>query len=449
MKGLKTACAVLALCLATAAGVAQNKTGSAPGGVWAGSPGVTAFRSDSEMRQLMTQGLVSPDAAPLLQRAYRAIQAKDWGVAIARCKDAQALLTLAPFDHFMIDYFLGVAYYRSGDLAAAAASYFAAAQSPAAPVDLRNDAILSGVQLANDAKQKDKAVALVGMAEKAGIAGEKLFDIAAVATFDSGDFAGTESWAKKAIDAAAKTGGSASHTTWQMLLLAQSRQQEFAAEMKTLEIMCPRFGDKRDWGSLIDITFGQMSELKKVPGVEVAALYLYRLRFATEAASIADDYVFGAQLALALNSPGDAQTALALGNKANLLSGNADAAKTAAEADKRAAADQAALAKADDLAAKAKTGDAAVSVGEGYFGYQRYGDAARLAALALAKGGRKANEARLLLGAAQTMSGDRDAAVATLKTVAGDEALQRAAHLWSLYAGHQYGQEPAPPAATK
>jgi hypothetical protein len=422
---------------------AAQVSGGKPSGIWAGTPGSTVMRSDAEMRQLMAPGMVSPDVAVPLRHAYNALQNKDWAIAIANCQKAQSLAGLAPFDTFMINYFLGIAYYRAGDLVHASDAYFAAAQSSAAPADLRNDAILSGVQIANDAKLRERALTLVAMADTAGIASEKLFGIAAIASYDRNDFAATESWAQKGIAVAKKGGGSASHMTWQMLLLAQSRQKKYAAEIETLESMCPEFGDGKDWGSLIDISFGQMADLKNDAGLETAALYLYRLRLATKAASVADDYVFGAQLALALNSPGDAQAMLAAGTAANLLSGNADAVKAKAEADKRAAADTAALAKAEELAGKAKTGDASVSVGEGYFGYGRYSDAARMATAALAKGGRKTAAARLLLGAAQAMGGDAAAARASLSAVSGDVALTRAARLWSLYAS----RKPVPAAA--
>ena len=154
-----------------------------------------------------------------------------------------------------------------------------------------------------------------------------------------------------------------------------------------------------------------------------------------------------AQLALGLDLPGDAQRAIRAGMAGGTLSGDVKANNLLTLADKRAAADQVALSKAEELAAKTKNGDADVSIGEDYFGYAAYADAIRMAQAALAKGGSKMVEARLLLGAAQAASGDNAAGQNGLATVSGDPSMEKAAHLWWLYASRKYGLPAAQPVA--
>ena len=120
---------------------------------------------------------------------------------------------------------------------------------------------------------------------------------------------------------------------------------------------------------------------------------------------------------------------------------------TLAKANTRAKGDEAALAAADAAAAKLPNAKGDVSVAEGYYGYGRFADAARVAARAVAKGGPQLNEALLLLGAAQVAQGDDASAAATFAKVKGDASLERVAAIWTIYATRKYGKTAAPAAA--
>jgi len=419
--------------------MAQTSAGiGPPAGVYAVSPGTTV-RSDAEIRALIGTGKVSPQAAEPLRAAYSDIEAKNWSGVINKCKQAQAIVGLLPFDKFMIDYFLALDYYRSGDIQNAAASYNDAAQSAAAPDDLRDSAILSAVETENSANHPEKVVPLVALADKAGIADEKIYDTGAVAEAALGNDSEAAVLATKAIAVAAKSGATAAKITYDILLNAQSRMKDAAGEIKTLETLCTLYGDKEDWGSLIDVTLGGLSGNGRKSAIEVGALYIYRLRLITGATTTADDYLLIGQLALGLNSPGDAQRAIRAGEADGTLAGNFAVDKILADADKRAATDDATLVHAQTLAEKAKSGDPSISLGEAYFGYGRYEDAARMADAALAKGGGKMLEAKLLLGASKAMLGETAASLASLSAVNGDPSLTSAAHLWALYAERKYG----------
>jgi tetratricopeptide (TPR) repeat protein len=435
-----------ALPLSSAMGQTSAGVG-APTGVYAVSPGTTV-RSDAEIRALIGQGKVSPLAAAPLRAAYDDIKAKKWSDAIDKCKQVQTVVGLLPFDKFMVDYFLAIAYYRSGDIQNAAASYDEAAQSMAAPDDLRDSAILSAVETENDAKHPQKVVPLVEMADKAGIADEKIYDTGALADYTLGNDAEAVVLTKKAVAAAEKSNAPAAKITYDIMLNSQSRMKDAAGEIQTLETLCTLYGDKEDWGSLIDVTLGGLSENGRKSAIEVAALYIYRLRLITGASTDGNDYVLIGQLALGLNSPGDAQRAIHAGLASGALAGNATADKILVEADKRAANDAVSMTNAETAAAKSKSGDGYVSLGEAYFGYGRFDDAARMAQAALAKGGKKKLEAEMLLGASKAMAGDKVTSLAAFGGIAGDPSMVSAAHLWSLYVERRYGSLTPQPAAT-
>ena len=431
---------VYAACVAAvfAAGPSlAQASGGAPSGMMVVTPGSGIMRSDAALG-LNGSGAVSAVAAKPLHKAYGFLHDKDWTDAIATCKEASLLIGLTPYDQFMISYFLGVAYRGAGDAADAAASYEIAANSTAAPADLRGSAILSAVQLHNDAHHYDKVIVLVKLAEDTGVADEKVHDLGAIAADALGDDKLSEAMAGKAVADAAKTGAQPARLTYQVKLVAEAGLKDMPGEIRTLETLCNLYGGKNAWGNLIDLTIGSLTG--KGDTLEAAMLYTYRLRLVTAGAMIRGDYILMGQLALLLGAPGDAERAMHAGLDAGVLAGDATAAGILADADKRAAAERDTLAHLEDLAAKAKTGDADVAVGEAYFGYGRYRDAARLAQAGLAKGGRRMAEAKMLLGASLAMTGDNDASLAAFSSVGGDPSVQTAAHLWVLYATRKYDQ---------
>jgi hypothetical protein len=181
---------------------------------------------------------------------------------------------------------------------------------------------------------------------------------------------------------------------------------------------------------------------------EIAALYLYRLRLTAGAETPADEYLLVADLALALRYPGEAQKALQQGIAAGTLS-QASAAAALNKANAQVRADEPTLPAADAAAAKSPSANGDVSVAEDYYGYDKFADVVRVAQRAIAKGGPKALEARLLLGVVQARQGDNATAAQSLALVRGDVALERAAQLWTLYATRKYGRTAAAAPAGK
>jgi hypothetical protein len=267
----------------------------------------------------------------------------------------------------------------------------------------------------------------------------------AIAYYSTNDYANATIWAQKAIDLAKAAGKTPEHGAYEILLVSQNKSKNMPAVIQTLEIMANLYGDADDWGRLIDITLGTMATPNK-NNREIAAFYIYRLRLLTGATTSGDDYLLMAELSIGLNSPGDAVQALQAGGSSGSMS-SVKAAPLLAKANARIkGGDEAALPGAEAAAAKSAKADGDVSVAEGYYGYKRYADAARVAQRAIGKGGPKQAQATLLLGISQARLGD-PAAVATLAQVNGDPALVRAAQLWTLYVTRKYGTAAATPAA--
>ncbi|HEY0281334.1 MAG TPA: hypothetical protein VGC27_01785 [Rhizomicrobium sp.] len=378
--------------------------------------------------------VVSRAISKHVSEAQKAFEAKNWAAMLAKVKEAAAVPDLSDYDKYIVNYFMGLALYNSGDKTGATPYFVAAAESDAAPPEERDTALRIAIDLSNQAKDYAKVKSLGQLAVDAGALSGGVAAIIAIAYYDSGDYPNAVAFAQKAIDIETAAGKLPDRSAYQVILMSQNRQKDIPGELKTLEIMSTNYGNAEDWGHLIDISLGT---LPKSGSRETAALYLYRLRLAVGAETSASDYQMAADLALALRYPGDAQKALQQGIDKGVLSQSA-AAASLNRANAAARTDEPTLPAADAAAAKSPSANGDVSVAGAYYGYGRYEDAIRVAQRAVTKSGTKAIEARLLLGVAQARQGDKAAAVQNLTQVRGDLALERAAQLWLAYANRKY-----------
>lgn len=393
-----------------------------------------------------TKPQISKAVSKPLSEAQKAFTAKDWPTMLAKLKDAQAIAGLTDYDKYVINYFMGLALYNSGDRVGSTPYFLAAAESTSAPPDEQATALRIALDLENDAKNYAKVIELGQQAAKAGPLESNVAAIVAIAYYNINDYANAKDYAQKSIDAVTAAGKLPERAAYQVILMVQNRQKDFSGETKTLETMANLYGESEDWGNLIDVSLGSLPTGSKAR--EVAALYIYRLRLMVGADTAADDYLLMGDIALGLHYPGDAVNALQKGLDSGKLS-QAKGAGPLAKAHAAARADEGTLATADAAAAKAASSTGDISVAEDYFGYGKFADAARVAQRAIAKGGAKMTEAQLLLGVAQAQQGDNASATQSLALVKGDSALERAAHLWALYATRKYGKPAAAAPAAK
>jgi tetratricopeptide (TPR) repeat protein len=388
---------------------------------------------------------ISKAISKQMSDAQKALQAKDWPTAIAKCKEAEGIADTTDYDKFMIQYFLGFAYFNSGDKKSAGEAYATAAHIPNMPADDHSTTLHNALLLAADQNDYKSIVDLGQIAVKENQLDHAIAGEMAIAYYNLNDLPNAASYAQKSIDLATAAGKTPDRAAYQVLVFCQNKQKDIAGETKTFEQMANLYGNVDDWGHLIDLSLATLSTASKQYR-EIAALDLYRLRVVTGATSVGEDYKAMADAATILHSPGDARTALKTAvSKGVLTQGQVNAALAKASAD--AARDEPILAQAEAAAAKQKSADEDMSVGEAYFGYGRYADAARVAQRAIAKGGARTAEAKLLLGMCQVQQGDNTTGAQTLSSVDGDPAMDRVGHLWTLYATRKYGAAPATPAA--
>ncbi|MDE2182862.1 MAG: hypothetical protein KGJ78_07555 [Alphaproteobacteria bacterium] len=388
---------------------------------------------------------ISKSISSLMSDAQKALKDKDYATAIAKCKQAQATSDLSDYDHFMIDYFLGFAYFNSGDRASAGAAYADAAKIPGMPADDHRSVVHNALLLAADQNNYPRVVEVGQVADKDNTLDSTTAGQLAIAYYNLKDGANAAVYAQKSIDFATAAGKMPERAAYEVLVFTQYDKKDMTAVTKTFETMCNYYGNQDDWGHLLDLELAALSTATKTYR-EIAALDIYRLRLLTNATTSGDDYTTMADVATSVRSWGDAKQAL----EAGVAQGKLQESKVGAQLKKvsaDAARDEPIMAQAEAAAAKQKSVDEDLSVGEAYYGYGRYADAARVAQRAIGKGGPRVAEARLLLGMSQVRMGDDATAAQTLASVDVDPAMDRVAHIWSLYATRKYGKTAAAPAA--
>ena len=368
---------------------------------------------------------VSPAVGKLLQPAQVAMQAGDNAGALVLIKQAQALPDQTPFDTYTINNFLANAAIALKDYATADAAYEAMAESPAMPDADKPTTLHNAMLLAGDQKHYDKVIKY-GTAFNAlgGAPDPTVIGAMAQAYYFTNDFANATAFAQKSVDLT-PAGQPPNRGALEIKLGAQIKAKQMDAAMETLETIVTYYNDADEWGQLTMTSLG-------VKGIkDFEALHIYRLAITSKAKLAPEDYNTAVALALTTGYPVEADAI------ANAAGGGA---KQAAEARTRAAADRKTIAGFEKTAAASPDGQLDMKLAETLYGYGRYADAAAAARRALQKGGAKVNadETNMVLGESLLQTGDKAGAIAAFNNVKGSAAMQRAAHIWLLWANRKY-----------
>jgi Tfp pilus assembly protein PilF len=252
------------------------------------------------------------------------------------------------------------------------------------------------------------------------------------AQYQSGDFAAVTRELQAEVAAAERAGQTPSEERLKLFLGAAMRQKDANATATAMEKLVTYYPKKEYWVDLL-------SRLKAKPTFsDRFSLDTYRLSLATGSMSSAADFMEMAQLSLQADLPAESKQVVDKGFAAGILGTGPEAQRHGRLRDlvaKKVDEDKATRAGAEAAAQQAKGGDPLVNVG---FNLVFAGEAKKglqMIEQGIAKGGlKRADDARLRLGIAQLMAGDKTKAQATFRTVQGTDGAADLARLWSLHA---------------
>ena len=248
----------------------------------------------------------------------------------------------------------------------------------------------------------------------------------------SGDFAGAARELMAEVQAAERSGSPPPEDRLKLLLNAATRQGDNNAYVVAMEKLVTYYPKKEYWVDLLSRMQRKSSFSDRL------SLDTYRLSLATGSMTAAADFMEMAQLALQADLPTEGKQVVDKGFAAGVLGAGPEADRHKRLRDlvvKRLAEDTAARAEDEKQALAAKSGDLLVAVGMNLVYSGQAAKGVQLIQQGIAKGSLKRPEdAKLHLGIAQLVAGDKAKAQATFKTVQGADGTADLARLWALYA---------------
>ncbi|MBN9566124.1 MAG: hypothetical protein J0H79_00750 [Alphaproteobacteria bacterium] len=338
---------------------------------------------------------VRPEVGKPLQEAQDLAAKGKYKEALAKVKQAESVSKLTADENKVIDQMRSYISSRSGN-ASAYEQMIAKGQGSATVA--RNL-----IRAHYMAKQYSKVIADEAILRKYGALDASSITLIAQAQYLTGNYR----------DAIKTLKGRDDVNSLKMIYGAAFKANDRDAMTTALQKLILATGDAQYWKAAIDLG-------SRPPLSDHQTLYMLRLRLFTgnmrTGSSGDDDYSLLSQIAIQLGLPGEAQAVLDKGVKAGVVSG-ARAQRLINMARTQAKAMAAKLDADAAKARKAPKGDTLVNLGETYWGYGRYQEAADAVKDGIKIGVENHADAQMALGLAELSLGHRDAAARAFKAV--------------------------------
>lgn len=377
------------------------------------------------------QDALRPEVGRPLQAAQDLIKSGRYKEALAKVRDADAVGGKSANESFMVERMRIAAASGAGDVETAARSYEAISGSPKVSAGDKLKMVESIAGSYYRAREYNKAMQWAQRYFRDGGSSPAIRTMLIQSQYLAGDFAGAAKELTAEVQAVEKAGGTPGEDRLKLLLNAALKLNDTNGYVYAVEKLVTYYPKKEYWVDLL-------SRMQRKPNFsDRLALDAYRLSLATGSMSAASDFMEMAQLALQAGFAAEAKRVVDKGFAATVLGVGPEAQrhqrlrdlvqKTLDEEKKTIAADE-------TQALAAKDGNALVNVGMKHVFNSESAKGLQLMQQGIAKGGiKRLDDAKLHLGIAQAAAGDNGKALATFKTVGGNDGSADLARLWSLY----------------
>ncbi|NKI68248.1 tetratricopeptide repeat protein [Collimonas pratensis] len=377
---------------------------------------------------------VRPEIGTPLQAAQALMKEQKYKEALAKIAETDAVGDKTAYETYTIDRMRGAAAASAGDADLAAKSFQAViASGRLAPADQAKIVKALG-SLYYEAQNYPKAIEWLSRSLKESGNDPETRTLLVQSYYLSNDIprATTELQADIAADEAA--GRTPTEITLKLLISCALKSNDKAAYLATLEKLNTYYPKKEYWADLIN-------KVQSKPGFsDRLILDVYRLKAATVQLQTSTEFTDMAQLALLAGFPAEAKKTLEQGYQAGLLGSGPDAAKQKRlrdQATKAAADDLKTMAQSEASVASSKEGTGQINLGYALVTAGQFDKGLALMEDGLKKSGVKRSEdAKLHLGIAYQMAGQKDKAIQAFKSVQGTDGVADLARLWVMQVNH-------------
>ncbi|AIY40485.1 TPR repeat [Collimonas arenae] len=377
---------------------------------------------------------VRPEIGLPLQAAQALLKEQKYKEALAKIAETDAVGDKTPFETFTIDRMRGAAAASAGDGDLAEKSFNAViASGRLAPADQAKIVLALG-SMYYDAQNYPKAITWLSRSLKEGGSNPQTRTLLIQSYYLSNDIPRATSELQADIAADESAGRTPSELNLKLLISCALKTNDKAAYLTVLEKLNTYYPKKEYWADLLN-------RVQSKPGFsDRLILDVYRLKAATTQLQTSTEYTDMAQLALLAGFPAEAKRVLDQGYQAGLLGSGPDAAKQKRlrdQANKAAADDLKTMAQSEASVSASKEGTGQINLGYALVTTGQFDKGLGLMEDGLKKSGVKHGEdAKLHLGIAYQMAGQKDKAIQTFKSVQGTDGVADLARLWVMQVNH-------------
>lgn len=372
-------------------------------------------------RPALPADALRPDVAKPLAAAQELYRAHKYRDALGKIAQAAAVPNRTPYETTMVEEMRGAAAMAAGDSGTAAQAYESVLNSGrlSGEDEQRTTAALAGIYFQQ--KNYPLAIRVAQRYLKAGGSDPEMRTLLTQSYYLSNDCAPLVSQLKASTDAQANGGHAPDEGQLQMLATCAQKVKDGNAYRGALGLLVAYHPSPAYWDEMVTAIRGNPGYL---PSLD---LDIYRLRRATGSLASANAYMEMTQLALVAGSPAEGKQVIDQGFASGVLGKDAQA-----DREKRL---QALAAKRAQSGGDATTPATPIDAGMNLVFEGRAQQGLPMMEQAIAKGGLEhPDAARLRLGEAYYVAGQKARAVQVLRTVKGADGSADLARLWTVVA---------------
>jgi hypothetical protein len=373
---------------------------------------------------------VRPEVGKPLQAAIDLLKGKKAKEALARAKEAQTVPNKTPYETYLVSRVLGQAAASAGEPATAAAALESAAASSAAPEAERRQLLALAISQYYSLKDYSKSAALASKYLQGG-PDKSMRTIYVQSLYLGGQFSAAAREIASDVEAVEAAGKAPPEEELQLLANAYLQSKDTLHYGRAMEKLVTYYPKRDYWMNVVH------SAVSRQGFNERLAIDVARLKLELGIMRNAQEYLDLAQLTMIEGFPAEAVRVIDKGYAAGVLGKGAEAERHKRLKDlaaKNLAEDKKAIALEEQKGAQAKDGKTLFSEGFNYVLHGRADKGLAMMQEGLKKGSgfTRIEHARLQLGYAYYVAGQKDRAIQTFKAVGGGDGAASIARLWVI-----------------